>query len=163
QRSPRPRLLGTGETRHLMTVHHSGSVALSKPSTRCASVATGAGLARRTVRRMTGLLFRQLVRKDLELEDLRRSREEIARLGLFHQGSGHLAVEMRVAAGLVVEAVENGEGRRTLLDGMPGDRARLVIDERDGRSQEIGDFLLLAGLRLQWNVESKLRHRRLLR
>src|SRR5262249_37743997 len=54
-------------------------------------------------------LFWQLVRQNSELVDLGRLGKQVAGLGFFHQRRRHLAVEMRVAPGLVVERVEDGE------------------------------------------------------
>jgi hypothetical protein len=46
-----------------------------------------------------------------------------------HQRCGDLAIEMRVAPGLVVECVENRERRRTFLDSKLGDSARFSVDQ----------------------------------
>ena len=54
-------------------------------------------------------LFWKLVRENSELVDLRRLGKQVAGLGFFHQCRRHLAVEMRVAPGFVVECVEDGE------------------------------------------------------
>lgn len=58
-----------------------------------------------------GLFFRKLVREDTELVNLWCFGEEIAAPRFLHQGRGHLAVEMRVAPSLVIERIEDGEGR----------------------------------------------------
>src|SRR5215813_450540 len=97
-------------------------------------------------------LFCKLVGENPELVDLRRFGEQIAGFDLFHQRGRHLAVEVRVATSLVVERVEDGERGRSLLNGEPGDRARLGVDQGYGGTQEIRDLLLLARLRLQRNV-----------
>jgi hypothetical protein len=53
-----------------------------------------------------------------EVPTLRRFGKQVAGLGFFHQRRRHLAVEMRVAPGLVVERVEDGERGRSLLSVM---------------------------------------------
>jgi hypothetical protein len=50
-----------------------------------------------------------LISENIEFVNLRRFSEKIARLHLFHQGRRYLSVEMRVAAGLVIERVKYGE------------------------------------------------------
>src|SRR5712691_10218382 len=110
----------------------------------------------------SGLLFWKLVRENFQLVDLWRFRKQITGLGLFHQGCRHLAVKMRVAPGLVVERVEDGEGGRPLLNGEPRDRARLSVRQGYGGTQKIRDLLLLARLRPQRNVQCKFCHHLLL-
>ena len=44
--------------------------------------------------------------------DLRRFGKQVAGRGFFHQGRRHLAIEMRVAPGLVIERVEDSERGR---------------------------------------------------
>jgi hypothetical protein len=61
------------------------------------------------------LLLWQLVRKNVELVNFRRLGEQVAGLGLFHQGRRHFAVEVRVAPGLVIKSVEDGEAGRSFL------------------------------------------------
>src|SRR3984893_4005589 len=78
------------------------------------------------------LLFWKLVRENSELVDLRRFGKQVAGLGFFHQRRRHLAVEMRVAPGLVVERVEDGERGRSLLNGEPRDRAHLSVHQGYG-------------------------------
>src|SRR5260221_13738440 len=65
---------------------------------------------------------------------------------------------MRIAPGLVVERVEDGEGGRSLLNGKPRDRARFSVHQWHGRTQKIRDILLFARLSLKWNIQSKLSH-----
>src|ERR1700730_4801913 len=105
------------------------------------------------------LLFCKLVRENSELVDLRRFGKQVAGPRFFHQGRRHLAVEMRIAPGLVVERVEDGEGGRSLLNGEPRDRARFSVHQWHGRTQKIRDILLFARLSLKWNIQSKLSHR----
>src|ERR1700737_1194203 len=69
---------------------------------------------------------------------------------------------MRVAAGLVIEGIENPERRRAFLNGKPGNSARFVLHERQRRFQELCDFLFFAGLGLKGNVQRNLGHRSLL-
>src|SRR5262245_32887193 len=103
-------------------------------------------------------LFWKLVRENLELVDLGRLGEEVVGLGFFHQSRRHLAVEMRIATGLVVERVEDSERGWPLLDREPRDRARFSVHQRQGGAQKIRNVLLLARLRLQRNIESKFCH-----
>src|SRR5215216_3112359 len=98
------------------------------------------------------LLFWKLVRENSELVDLRCFGKQVAGLGFFHQGRRHLAVEMRVAPGLVVERVEDGERGRSFLNGEPRDRAHLSVHQWYGGAQKLRDLLLLARLRLLRNV-----------
>src|SRR5262249_34686198 len=84
-----------------------------------------------------------------------------AALSLFHQGRRHLAVEMRIAPGLIVESVEDGEGGWPLLNGEPRDRAHFSVHQGDGGTQKILDLFLFARLLLQRNIQSKICHRRL--
>src|SRR5262245_21187503 len=64
-------------------------------------------------------LLRQLVRQNFELVDLGCFGEQVAGLDFLHQGRRHLAVEMRIAPGLVVERVKDGEGGWPLLNREP--------------------------------------------
>jgi hypothetical protein len=52
---------------------------------------------------------------------------------------------MRIAPGLVVERVEDGEGGWPVLNGEPRDRSRLIIHQGHGRPQKISDLFLLPG------------------
>jgi hypothetical protein len=65
------------------------------------------------------------VRKNVELVNFRRLGEQVAGLGLLHQGSRDFAVEVRVTSGLVVESVEDSEARRSFLNGKPASVARV--------------------------------------
>src|SRR5262249_44412004 len=95
----------------------------------------------------------KLVRDDSKPVDLRLARKEVSGLSLLHQSRGHLSVQMCVDAGFVVERIENGEPGRPLLNGEPRLGAGLGVDQGQGRPQELGDVLLLAGLRLERNIE----------
>ena len=72
-------------------------------------------------------LVREGVREDSKLVNLQCFGEKIAALRFFHQGCGHLTLEVRVAPGFVVERVEDCKGGWTLLNGEPGDRSRFSI------------------------------------
>src|SRR5262249_326958 len=100
----------------------------------------------------------QLVGNHTELVDLRRLCEQFAGLRLLHQRRRHLAVEVRVAPGFVVERIENGESRRSLLDGEPGFRGRFGVHQGESGPQEVGDLLLLTRLRLEWDIERVFGH-----
>src|SRR6202048_3136166 len=108
------------------------------------------------------LLFCKLGRENSELVDLRRFGKQVAGPRFFHQRRRHLAVEMRVAPGLVVERVEDGERGRSLLNGEPRDRAHLSVHQGYRGTEKIRDLLLLARLRLQRNVQCKFCHHSLL-
>src|SRR5882672_1332776 len=110
----------------------------------------------------TRALSWKLVRENVELVNLRRFGKQVASLCFFHQGRRHLAVEVGIATGRVVERVENGEGGRALLNGKPRDRPRLSVYQGYGGTQKICDLLLLSWLRLQRNVQSNFCHRLLL-
>lgn len=92
--------------------------------------------------------------------DLRRFREQVARL--LHQGCGDLAVEMGLAIGFGLEGVEDGVLPGPLLNRILGERPRLLLNERKGRSQEVGDVAFLAWLGFQRHVKSELGHHDLL-
>ena len=65
------------------------------------------------------LSFWELVRKNSELMNLWRLGKQVAGFCLFHQGSRHFAVKVCVPSGLVVKRIEDGERRRSFLNGKP--------------------------------------------
>src|SRR5262245_59521115 len=99
--------------------------ALAKP--RATAVEAG------TWRRLT----RQLRRQHVDLLDRGRLGEEVA--GFSHEGRGDAAGEVGLAAGLVGEGVEDAEGRGPQAEGEPGDRCRLLLDDRQTAVEEALD------------------------
>src|ERR1700739_2351640 len=87
-------------------------------------------------------LFWKLVSENIELVNLRLFGKQIAALRLFHQGRCHLAVEMRVAPGFVVERVEYGEGGRPHLNGEPRNRSRFSVHQGYGGAEKIHALFL---------------------
>src|SRR6266404_6026141 len=102
----------------------------------------------------TARLPGKLVGEDVDLVDGGRLGQQLARFG--HQRRGDLAVEVGVAAGLVIERIEYRKGRRAILHREPGDGSRFGLHQRQRRFQELRDLLLLAGLGLKGNVQCKL-------
>src|SRR5258708_9495142 len=104
--------------------------------------------------------LRKLVGQDGDLVGRRWLGQQFARFR--HQRRGDLAIEMRVAASLVVEGIENRERRWAFLNGEPCNSARLGIHQRQRRFQELCDFLFFAGFGLKGNVQRNLGHHSLL-
>src|ERR1700746_872039 len=102
-------------------------------------------------------LLRELSRQNIDLVNRWRFGQQFA--GFCHQCRGDLAVEMRIATGLVTESVENCKRRRAVLNGKPADRTRFGIYQRQRRFQEFRNFLFFARLGLKGNIQSKLGHR----
>jgi hypothetical protein len=71
----------------------------------------------------------KLVGKNPELVNHRHSGKQVAILGLVHQCRRYLAVEVRIAPGLVLERIEDGERRRPFLNRKPADRAWLGVHQ----------------------------------
>src|SRR5262249_37586361 len=67
------------------------------------------------------------MREDSKFAQFRRSKEHIPGIDLFHQGRCQLAVEMRIAPGLIVVGAEDRKARLSLLDGKPRNRTGFVI------------------------------------
>src|ERR1700676_1674377 len=75
-----------------------------------------------------GLLLRRLFGQDVDLVNGRRLGQQFAGFG--HQRGGDLAVEMGIAAGLVIEGIENRKRRRTILYRKPADGAGFGVYQR---------------------------------
>ena len=91
--------------------------------------------------------------EQVQLVDLRRLGKEISRLYFFHQSGRYFAVEMGLPARFIVERVENGELSGAFFDRIPACRTGFREDQRQCRSQKIGNLGLLAGLGLQRNIQ----------
>src|ERR1700744_1179349 len=70
---------------------------------------------------------------------------------------------MSLASRFVIKGVEDGKPTGSLLNGVPGHSARLIIDQRQSRFQELDHVRLFAGLRVQGDVKCALRHDRTFR
>ena len=95
-----------------------------------------------------------------ELVNLRRFGKQF--VCLVHQCGGNLAVKMGLAILLCLERIEDRVLAGTFLDRVPGLSARLSLNERLCRGQEIGDIALFSGLGLQWYIQGKFGHNLLL-
>lgn len=70
----------------------------------------------------------QLRRKHVDLADLWWLRQELWRL--CHQGRCHPPGEMRLAPGFIRKGVEDAKTGAAHAEGEPGDRVRLLLDNR---------------------------------
>src|SRR5215472_17793770 len=71
----------------------------------------------------------QLCGQDVDFLDFRGLREQLRRFG--HQRSGHFAIQVRLAASLVWEGVENSEGRWPHANAKPCHRGGFLLDKRE--------------------------------
>ena len=92
-----------------------------------------------------------------ELVNLRRFRKQF--FCLVHQCGGNLAVKVGLPILLCVERIEDRVRTGTFLDRILGQSARLSLNERQCRGQEIGDITLFSGLGLQWYIQGKFGHK----
>jgi hypothetical protein len=93
----------------------------------------------------------QLVGEDAYFVDRGRFRQKLVRLR--HERSSHLTVEMSVAAGLIIERIEDCERRRPFLDSEPSHGTRFVLNKRKRRFKEVCDLLFLSGFCFERNVQ----------
>jgi hypothetical protein len=99
---------------------------------------------------------RKLIREYVRLTDLRYCGEEF--VGMRHEGCGDLAGEMRLAARLVIEGIEDREGILIVTRSKPSDRAGLGRHQALSARQESGNLFFLAWLCLEFNVERNTGH-----
>ncbi|EEQ79736.1 hypothetical protein STAWA0001_0340, partial [Staphylococcus warneri L37603] len=92
--------------------------------------------------------------QDVQLLD-RRLAEQFA--GLLAESGRNCAGQVRVAAGVVGEHVEDPEGGRAETDREPRDGGRLLLGEASPDAEEFLDLVFLAGQGLQPDKQS-LRH-----
>jgi len=83
--------------------------------------------------------------QDVDLVNRWRFSQQYGRF--FHQRRGDLAIEMRIAAGLVIESVENRKRGRAFLNCKPAYGAGFSIYQRQRRLQEFRNFLFFAASR----------------
>jgi hypothetical protein len=60
---------------------------------------------------------------------------------------------------LCVEGIEDRVRTGTFLDRIPGQSARLSLNERQCRGQKIGDIALFSRLGLKWHIQGKFGHK----
>ena len=85
------------------------------------------------------------------------------RFGVEHYLLSNLAVKMGLPILLCLERIEDRVRTGTFLDRVPGLSARLSLNERQCRGQEIGDIALFSGLGLQRYIQGKFGHNLLLK
>src|ERR1700722_15407494 len=99
---------------------------------------------------------RKLIREHLGLADLRCCGEKFG--GMRHECRGDLASEMRLAACLVIEGVEDRESVFVVAHSEPGHRAGFGRNQALSVREESGNFFFLPRLCLEFDVERNTGH-----